>query len=48
MINLYMETPNKEWQEALYKKNFIPIFDMPMLHSGMSLEEFLNKTKKNE
>ena len=38
---------NKEWQEALYKKNFIPIFDMPML-SGMSLEEFLNKTKKNE
>lgn len=40
-----MET-NKEWQEALYKKNFIPIFDMPMLHSGMSLEEFLNKTKR--
>lgn len=40
-----MET-NKEWQEALYKKNFIPIFDMPMLHSGMSLEEFLTKTKR--
>lgn len=41
-----METPNKEWQEALYKKNFIPIFDMPMLYSGMSLEEFLTKTKR--
>lgn len=40
-----MET-NKEWQEALYKKNFIPIFDMPMLYSGMSLEEFLTKTKR--
>lgn len=37
---------NKEWQEALYKKNFIPIFDMPMLYSGMSLKEFLTKTKR--
>jgi NTP pyrophosphatase (non-canonical NTP hydrolase) len=35
-----------EWKEALLKKNFIPIFDMPFLHSGMSFEEFLTKTKR--
>lgn len=37
-----METPNKEWQEALLKKSFIPIFDMPILYSETNLEEFFN------
>jgi hypothetical protein len=34
-----------EWKEALLKKNFIPIFDMPCL-SGMSMTEFLTKKKE--
>jgi NTP pyrophosphatase (non-canonical NTP hydrolase) len=33
-----------EWEKALFKKNFIPIFDNPFI-SGMSMTEFLTKTK---
>jgi len=35
-----------EWKEALFKKNFIPIFDIPFLYSGMNMTEFLTKTKR--
>lgn len=34
-----------EWEEALFKKNFIPIFDKPFI-SEMSMTKFLNKTKR--
>lgn len=36
---------NPEWEKALFKKNFIPIFDKPFI-SGMSMTEFLTKTKR--
>jgi NTP pyrophosphatase (non-canonical NTP hydrolase) len=36
---------NPEWEKALFKKNFIPIFDKPFI-SGMKMTEFLTKTKR--